>query len=68
MKVLAPSEREKVFGRFYRGPQRDPQGSGLGLSIVRDICVSHGARISLDSPPGGRGLRVQVCFKPEQAA
>ncbi|MFC5522203.1 sensor histidine kinase [Polaromonas jejuensis] len=62
---IALSEREKVFERFYRGPNKDAQGSGLGLSIVRDICVSHDAQIALDSPAGGGpGLLVRVQFKP----
>ncbi|WP_177218968.1 sensor histidine kinase [Polaromonas sp. OV174] len=61
---IAPAEREKVFERFYRAGQRDTQGSGLGLSIVRDICASHGARIALLDPlEGDQGLRVQICFK-----
>lgn len=64
---IAPAEQEKVFKRFYRGPQRDTQGSGLGLSIVRDICASHGARIELHSPTaGGHGLCVRVIFGSTQ--
>ena len=61
---IAPAEQEKVFERFYRIPQRDTQGSGLGLSIVRDICLSHSAVIALHSPAAdGHGLCVRVSFK-----
>ena len=61
---IAPFEQERVFERFYRGPQVDTQGSGLGLSIVRDICLSHGALIEMHSPAAdGHGLCVRVSFK-----
>lgn len=59
---IPASEREQVWGRFYRAPGSAPGGSGLGLSIVRDICTSHGAQIELATPPSGRGLRVRVSF------
>jgi two-component system, OmpR family, sensor histidine kinase TctE len=61
---IPPAERERVFERFYRGGGgQDSMGSGLGLSIVRDICASHGAVLSLESPRGGgAGLRVRVVF------
>jgi two-component system sensor histidine kinase TctE len=65
---IAPAERERVFERFYRAPGAAPGGSGLGLSIVRDICTSHGAHITLATPPSGRGLRVQVSFAAAAAA
>jgi len=57
------SEREKVFERFYRGPGQAAAGSGLGLSIVRNICDSHRARIDLRAPAGGTGLCVRVTFE-----
>ena len=59
---IAPDERKKVFDRFYRAPGATLGGSGLGLSIVRDICTSHGARIGLVTPPSGAGLAVRVSF------
>ena len=58
---IPPSEREKVFFRFYRGlEQQDTEGSGLGLAIVREICAAHAGSIGLDSGPGGRGLEATV--------
>lgn len=59
---IAPAERELVFGRFYRGPGSPPGGSGLGLSIARDICTLHGATIELVTPRSGQGLCVRVSF------
>jgi two-component system sensor histidine kinase TctE len=46
--------RRRVFERFVRGGASTGEGSGLGLSIVRDIAVLHGAGITLeDSAWGG---------------
>jgi two-component system osmolarity sensor histidine kinase EnvZ len=58
-----PAERrEDVFRPFVRLDESrnvDTGGSGLGLTIARDIARSHGGDISLDSSPLG-GLRVVV--------
>ncbi|MES2185622.1 MAG: HAMP domain-containing sensor histidine kinase [Pseudomonadota bacterium] len=64
---IAPAERDRVFDRFYRGPQReirdsDPAGSGLGLAIVRSIAERHGATVSLGEEDPSGGLRVEVAF------
>lgn len=60
---IAEAERARVFERFYRGASYDTFGSGLGLSIVRDICTSHGAVVTLDVPVnGGTGLCVRIVF------
>jgi two-component system OmpR family sensor kinase len=55
-----PAEaRERVFERFCRLAGADIPGSGLGLSIVRDIVALHRGRVSLSDTPGG-GLTVRV--------
>ncbi len=59
---IPPADRRKVFDRFYRLPGASAGGSGLGLSIVRDICTTHLAQIELDASPSGRGLCVRVAF------
>jgi len=59
---IPESDRERVFERFYRVARTGSEGSGLGLSIVREICQSHEASIALSTPEGG-GLRVQVRFR-----
>jgi two-component system OmpR family sensor kinase len=38
-------------------------GSGLGLSIVKQIADAHRAEISLSDADEGKGLRVTVRFK-----
>jgi two-component system sensor histidine kinase TctE len=59
---IGAAERGRVFERFYRVPGTQAAGSGLGLSIVRDICTTHHAQIALHSPTGGAGLCVRVEF------
>jgi two-component system OmpR family sensor kinase/two-component system sensor histidine kinase QseC len=60
---IAPSERERVFDRFYRHAAGDEPGTGLGLAIVRGIAQQHGATVSLsDSPLGGLRVSVRFCL------
>ena len=61
------SERERAFERFQRG-NAGGTGSGLGLSIVRDIAGHHGALAELLDGPGGVGLKVRVTFAPVDAS
>ncbi len=63
---IAPEDRERAFERFQRG-NAGGTGSGLGLSIVRDIAGHHGARVELLDGPGGVGLKVRVTFAPLEA-
>jgi two-component system osmolarity sensor histidine kinase EnvZ len=63
---VPPDRREDVFRPFFRldeARNQDQSGSGLGLSIARDIARSHGGEVWLgDSPLGGlrASLRIPV--------
>ncbi|MCS4490017.1 HAMP domain-containing histidine kinase [Corynebacterium sp. ES2794-CONJ1] len=59
---IAPRERHKVFGRFYRSIEaRAVPGSGLGLSIVAKVIARHHGTIEvLDSEDGGTLMRVTI--------
>ncbi len=53
---LSAAQREQVLQRGVRMDERVP-GSGLGLSIARDLALAYGGDVQLfESPPGG--LRV----------
>lgn len=52
--------RERVFERFHRELGTGQPGSGLGLSIVRQVAEIHHASVRLDQSPGLGGLRVCV--------
>lgn len=56
------TERQRVFERFYRLDQTKPNSSGLGLSIVKEICDSLNAEITLNTPDNGIGLQLDVAF------
>lgn len=59
---IPAGERDKVGQRFYRILGSGETGSGLGLSIVKQIAELHGASISLDEGKQGAGLSVTVRF------
>lgn len=58
------AERDRVFDRFVRlddARARDTGGSGLGLSIAREIARAHGGDVRVeDAPSGGARLRVEL--------
>jgi two-component system OmpR family sensor kinase len=57
---IAPDERERVFDRFYRGAGVEAPGSGLGLSIARQVAELHGGRLELGDGLDGRGVTVRL--------
>ena len=54
----------RIFERFFRVPGQAKTGAGLGLSIAREITLSHGGRIGVRSPPG-QGATFFVILKSE---
>lgn len=67
---IPEEEQQRVFERFYRlANSTMAEGCGLGLSIAREIAARHGAQLTLNSMPGGRGTRAEILFgqQPEAA-
>ena len=59
---IPPDQREEVFRPFHRlDASRNPLtgGTGLGLTIARDVVRGHGGDLLLEDAPGG-GLRARV--------
>ena len=56
---IPEAEREQVFERFYRIIGTEEEGSGLGLSIVREVVDGAGGSVLLGEAEGG-GLIVTV--------
>jgi two-component system phosphate regulon sensor histidine kinase PhoR len=51
---IKPSQIDKIFKRFYRVDKtrsRKTGGSGLGLSISKNVVLRHGGNIYVDSTP-----------------
>jgi len=59
---MSADTQRHVFDRFYRGKDRDAEGFGLGLAIVRQTVGSLDGRIELDSAPG-KGTRVRILLE-----
>jgi nitrogen fixation/metabolism regulation signal transduction histidine kinase len=55
---IPPELREKVFVPFFTTKR---QGSGVGLTLVRQIASVHGASVAISEAPGG-GARISLKF------
>ena len=55
---IATDQREKVFVPFFTTKRH---GSGIGLTIVRQIATAHGASVDITQTPGG-GATVSLRF------
>jgi len=55
---IAPDQREKIFVPFFTTKR---QGSGVGLTLVRQIATAHSATVDVSDTPGG-GATVSLRF------
>jgi signal transduction histidine kinase len=63
---IPPTERERVFERFYRGDDGGAHGTGLGLAIVRAAATRLGVVVLISDGIAGRGCTFLVRFPPRQ--
>ncbi|HNE42561.1 MAG TPA: ATP-binding protein, partial [Rhodocyclaceae bacterium] len=66
---VAPEDAERIFDPFVRGRREPPaprQGSGVGLSIVRELLTAMGGRVGLVAGEGavqGAHFRVEIPYE-----
>ena len=61
---INPAHQSRIFERFYRvdkGRSRDVGGTGLGLALVKHLCLATGAKVGVRSNPG-HGATFSVRF------
>lgn len=67
---IKKDERNKVFDRFYRGGDeltRTVKGSGLGLTLVKQIVEAHKGTIQVESEPGkGSVFAIKLPLDPDK--
>jgi PAS domain S-box-containing protein len=49
---IAPELHTRIFERFERGVEQRSGGFGIGLWVVKNICLAMGGTIGVDSQPG----------------
>ncbi|MFB4303614.1 ATP-binding protein [Actinomadura sp. NTSP31] len=60
---IPPEDRERIFWRFQRlaeGRRRDKGGTGLGLTISRDIARAHGGTLVAADGDGGARFVLRI--------
>jgi signal transduction histidine kinase len=48
--------KKRLFGRFEQGSHTGARGSGIGLSIVKELTEAHGGEVSVENPRGGGSI------------
>ncbi len=61
---IPPEEQERIFTAFHT---TKPQGTGLGLTVARDLVTAHGGTIEFESSRG-RGRRRHTSASHRRAA
>ena len=49
---MPPSERDRIFSKFYKAGEGHGRGTGLGLFIAQGLVAAMGGRIWVDSTEG----------------
>jgi GAF domain-containing protein len=69
---IPAEQQEKIFEQFHRldtGDRRRTSGTGLGLTLAREIVHLHGGQIWVESKPGqGSTFSIVLPNAPEKAA
>ncbi|MCB1889552.1 MAG: two-component sensor histidine kinase [Rhodocyclaceae bacterium] len=63
---IAPEDAQRIFDPFYRGslqPEGRENGTGIGLSIVREYAMAHGGSVVLVPAALGCHFRVELPYE-----
>jgi signal transduction histidine kinase len=63
---IPADELPHVFERFFRGRGARSSGSGIGLTVVRELVEAHGGTVQVASEEG-HGTTFTVCLPPRSA-
>ena len=58
---VAPQDRKRIFSAFERGLSKS-EGTGIGLSVIREIVDSLNGEIEVATPASGRGAKFYVAL------
>ena len=61
---IPPEHASHVFDRFYRASSSVASGSGLGLSIARELAAAMGGIVTLETRPGQTVARLALRTAP----
>jgi signal transduction histidine kinase len=66
---ISAKEQERIFDRLYRSPSVEHQvpGSGLGLSIARNIARAHQGDLTVSSRPGETTFQLTLPLDRKEA-
>jgi PAS domain S-box-containing protein len=60
---IDPDDISRLFDPYFT-TKRQGEGTGLGLSVTRNIVTLHGGSIDIENRPGG-GARALLLFRPQ---
>lgn len=60
---VSDAHKQKIFNRFERLGKEGVKGTGLGLTIARQIVILHGGEIRVEDAPGGGAVFVVTMSK-----
>jgi len=58
---IAPQDRKRIFSAFERGLSKS-EGTGIGLSVIREIVDAMNGEIEVATPASGRGAKFCVAL------